>query len=111
MTIEHTPQCDKITCKAFGMNRQAVPVSGAGHALVDLAGVARVKAHGEIAHKGEKEFNMTSSSLTVRIQDLPFNKDVQPLVIQDPGTEIDIFKQDPNDWRCQNMWNGCKKLR
>ena len=27
-----------------------------------------------------------------------------------PGTEIDIFKQDPNDWRCQNMWNGCKKL-
>ena len=68
---------------------------------------------------------MTSSSLAVRIQDLPFNKDVQPLVIQDPlvqkfqktmkqyppGTEIDIFKQDPNDWRCQNMWNGCKKLR
>ena len=35
MTIEHTPQCDKITCKAFGMNRQAVPVSGTGHALVD----------------------------------------------------------------------------
>ena len=32
------------------MNRQAVPVSGTGHALVDLAGVARVKAHGEIAH-------------------------------------------------------------
>ena len=52
MTIEHTPQCDKITCKAFGMNCQAVPVSGTGHALVDLAGVARVKAHGEIAHKG-----------------------------------------------------------
>ena len=73
----------------------------------------------------DKEFNMTSSSLAVRIQELPFNKDVQPLVIQDllvqkfqktmkqypPGTEIDIFKQDPNDWRCQNMWNGCKKLR
>ena len=52
---------------------------------------------------------MTSSSLAVRIQDLPFNKDVQPLVIQDPlvqkfqktmkqyppGTETDIFKQDP----------------
>ena len=68
---------------------------------------------------------MTSSSLAVRIQDLPFNKDVQPLVIQDPlvqkfqktmkqyppGTDIDIFKQVPNDWRCQNMWNGCKKLR
>ena len=52
MTIEHTPQCDKITCKAFGMNRQAVPVSGTGHALVDLAGVARVKSHGEIAMKG-----------------------------------------------------------
>ena len=32
----------------------------------------------------DKEFNMTSSSLAVRIQDLPFNKDVQPLVIQDP---------------------------
>ena len=80
----------------------------------------------------DKEFNMTSSSLAVRSQDLPFNKDVQPfnkdvqpLVIQDPlvhqfqktmkqyppGTEIDIFKQGPNDWRCQNMWNGCKKLR
>ena len=73
----------------------------------------------------DKEFNMTSSSLAVRIHDVPFNKDVQPLVIQDPlvqkfqktmkqyppGTEIDIFKQDPNDWRCQNMWNGCKKLR
>ena len=52
MTIKHTPQCDKITRKAFGMNRQAVPVSGTGHALVDLAGVARVKAHGEIAIKG-----------------------------------------------------------
>ena len=73
----------------------------------------------------DKEFNMTSSSLAVRIQDLPFNKHVQPLVIQDPlvqkfqktmkqyppETEIDIFKKDPNDWRCQNMWNGCKKLR
>ena len=34
------------------MDRQAVPVSGAGHALVDLAGVARVKAHGELAIKG-----------------------------------------------------------
>ena len=34
------------------MNRQAVPVSGTGHALVDLAGVARVKPHGEIASKG-----------------------------------------------------------
>ena len=52
---------------------------------------------------------MTSSSLAVRIQDLPFNKDVQPLVIQDPL--VQKFKQDPNDWRCQNMWNGCKKLR
>ena len=52
MTIEHTPQCDKITRKAVGMNRQAVPVSGTGHALVDLAGVARVKSHGEIAIKG-----------------------------------------------------------
>ena len=31
----------------------------------------------------DKEFNMTSSSLAVGIQDLPFNKDVQPLVIQD----------------------------
>ena len=27
-----------------------------------------------------------------------------------PGTEIDIFRE-PNDWQCQNMWNGCKKLR
>ena len=34
------------------MNRQAVPVSGTGHALVDLAGVARVKSHGETAIKG-----------------------------------------------------------
>ena len=32
----------------------------------------------------DKQFNMTSDSLAVRIQDLPFNKDVQPLVIQDP---------------------------
>ena len=59
----------------------------------------------------DKEFNMTSSSLAVRIQDLPFNKDVHPPVQKfqktmkqyPPGTEIDIFKQDPNDWRCQNM--------
>ena len=63
----------------------------------------------------DKEFNMTSSSLAVRIQDLPFNKDVQPLVIQ--GPLVQKFqktmkqKQDLNDWRCQNMWNGCKKLR
>ena len=73
----------------------------------------------------DKELNMNSSSAAVRIQDLPFNKSVQPLVIKDrlvqkfqktlkqsfPGTEIDVFKQVPNDWRCQNMWNGCKKLR
>ena len=54
MTIEHKPQCDKITCEAFGINHQAVPVSGTGHALVDLAGVAiaRVKSYGEIAIKG-----------------------------------------------------------
>ena len=72
----------------------------------------------------DKEFNMTSSSNNVKIQDLPFNKNVQPLVIQDllvqkcqktmkqhpPGTEIDVFTQDPNDWRCQNMWNGCEEL-
>ena len=31
----------------------------------------------------DKEFNMTSSSTAVRFQDLPFNKNVQPLVIQD----------------------------
>ena len=34
------------------MDCQAVPVSGTGHALVDLAGVARVKSHGEFAVKG-----------------------------------------------------------
>ena len=51
MTIGDTPQRDKITCKAFGVNRQAVPVSGTGHALVDLAGVARVKSHEKIAIK------------------------------------------------------------
>ena len=28
-----------------------------------------------------------------------------------PWARVDIFKQDPNDWRCQNMWYGCKKLR
>ena len=68
---------------------------------------------------------MTSSSTAVRIQGLPFNKNVPPLVIRDrlvqkfqktlkqypPGTEINVFKQDSNDWRCQYMWNGCKKLR
>ena len=41
-----------MTRKAFGIDRQAVPVSGTGHALVDLAGVARAKSHGEIAVKG-----------------------------------------------------------
>ena len=35
------------------MNREAVPVSGTGHALVDLAGVARV---GEIAAKGLRNY-------------------------------------------------------
>ena len=73
----------------------------------------------------DKEFNMTSSSDAVKIQDVPFNKDFQPLDIRDslvqkfqktmkqhpPGTAIDIFRQNPNDRRCQDMWNGCKKLR
>ena len=72
----------------------------------------------------DKGFNMTSSSDAVKIQDFPFNKNVQPLDIRDslvqkfqktmkqhPGAEIDIFRQDPNDRRCQDMWNGCKKLR
>ena len=31
----------------------------------------------------DKELNRTSSSNAVKIQDLPFNKNVQPLVIQD----------------------------
>ena len=64
MTMEHTPQCDKITCKAFGMNRQAIPVSGAGHALVDLAGVARVKSHGEIAIKGLTNYVYDDDDMT-----------------------------------------------
>ena len=69
--------------------------------------------------------NMTSSSTAVRIQDLPYNKNVPPLVINDQlvqkfqkvlkqyplGTEIDVFKQNPKDWRCQYMWYGYKKLR
>ena len=63
MTIEHTPQCDKITRKAFGMDCQAVPVSGTGHALVHLAGVARVKAHGEIAIKG-----LTNYAISPRVK-------------------------------------------
>ena len=64
---------------------------------------------------------MASSGTTVRIQDLPFNKNVPPLVINDrlvqkfqrtlKQTEINVFKQNPNDWRCQYMWDGCKKLR
>ena len=49
MTMQRTPQCDKITCKAFGMGRETVPVSGPGHALVDLAGAAKRKFHGDVA--------------------------------------------------------------
>ena len=41
MTIEHTPQGDKVTCKAFGVDRQAV---------------ARVKSHGEIAVKRDTNY-------------------------------------------------------
>ena len=51
MIIERAPQCDKITCEAFGPRRQPVPASGAGHALVDLAGVAKFRNHAEIAAK------------------------------------------------------------
>ena len=47
----------------------------------------------------DKEFNMTSSSNAVKIQDLPFNKNVQPLVIQDPLVEVseddEAVQQDP----------------
>ena len=32
-TIANTPQCNKITCEAFGMRRPQVPVSGTGHDL------------------------------------------------------------------------------
>ena len=73
----------------------------------------------------DREFNMTSSSCAVKIQDLPFNKNVQPLTIQDPlvqkfqktikqypnGTEMDLNRQDPNDWRIQYISSGCRKLR
>ena len=45
------------------------------------------------------------------IQDPLIQKFQKTMKQYPPGTEIDIFKQDPNDWRCQNMWNGCKKLR
>ena len=37
ITSEHTPQCDKITCAAFAMIRQPIPVSSGGHAKFDLA--------------------------------------------------------------------------
>ena len=43
------------------MNRQAVPVSGTGHVLVDLAGVARVKSRGEIAIKGLTNYVYSNS--------------------------------------------------
>ena len=69
MTIEHTPQCDKITRKALGMNRQAEPVSGTGYALVDLAGVARVKAHGEIAIKARA--SPTTSTMMTTASSFP----------------------------------------
>ena len=115
-------------CRGRGRQVRQVAGSRARTLLEDLFEPFTVKQVDILRKEMEaidKEFNMTSSSLTVRIQDLPFNKDVQPLVIQDllvqkfqktmkqypPGTQIDIFKQDPNDWRCQNMWNGCKKLR
>ena len=48
----------------------------------------------------DKEFNMTSSSLAVRIQDLPFNKDVQPLVIQDP-----LVQKYPEDDEAVPTWD------
>ena len=66
----------------------------------------------------DKEFNMTSSSTAVRIQDLPFNKNVLLLVIS--SQLVQKFHrtlkqypsgQNPNDWRCQYRWDGCKKLR
>ena len=37
MTIEHTPQYNKITCQAFGMYKQPVPISSSGHTMSDLA--------------------------------------------------------------------------
>ena len=42
MTRERTPQCDKITCQAFGMYKQPVPISSSGHAMFDLAAFCNI---------------------------------------------------------------------
>ena len=54
---------------------------------------------------------MTSSSTAVRIQDLPFNNNVEPLVIQDQLVQKfqKTMKQYPPE--TENMWKVCKKLR
>ena len=66
---------------------QVKPLDNEVYLLEDLFEPFTVKQFDILRKKMEaidKELNMTSSSLAVRIQDLPFNKDVQPLVIQDP---------------------------
>ena len=86
MTIEHTPKCDKITCKAFGMNRQAVPVSGTGHALVDLAGVVHLAPHQ--AQQGAQEDRVLSQVTALQVCDGLKGVDATHLQGRTPGGQL-----------------------
>ena len=66
MTIEHNPQCDKISCKASGMNRQAVSVSGTGRALVDLAGEIAIKGITNYVYGDDDSVQFPSREHSVR---------------------------------------------
>ena len=39
MSIRHTPDCDYLTCEAFGMKNFPLPVSTSNHLIIDLADV------------------------------------------------------------------------
>ena len=73
----------------------------------------------------DEEYNMTSASTRVKIQDLPFNNQVDPLYISDPevtklqkamkqfpqGTEMDLESSIKSDSRILAIHNGARRLR
>ena len=84
--------------------RRAFLIAGSGkprHGHEKHCPAARIEAAKKTSARGRNRAARTERKW--KCSEAPF--------MGSPKNEIDIFKQDPNDWRCQNMWNGFKKLR
>ena len=64
MTFEHTPECDYLTCKAFGMHRHPLPISNTNHIVLDLASLKQ-NPHVMLTHGLEEDVLLSRTAHVV----------------------------------------------